>query len=207
MVPIVIDRRWKDLMTRFQFNENMAEFLELKNKYNEKQRAYHNMEHIIDCLNQLDNYEEIIADRDIIELAIWYHDIIYNPYGKENELKSAQEAAQFMTTQNADGTIIEKVYQLILSTVHIESPKTEAQALIMDIDISILGSPKPQYLEYCQKIRKEYKWIPGPLYRSKRKEVLNRFLQRKRLYFTEYFYNKLEGNARINISQEIKRLS
>ena len=203
----MIEKRWKHLMTRFEFNENSAELIELKKKYNEKQRAYHNMEHVIDCLNQLDNYEEDIADRDAIELAIWYHDIIYNPYGKDNEIKSAEEASQFMTKQKASINHIEQVYQLILCTLHTKPPANEAQALIMDIDISILGSPEKQYLEYCQKIRKEYKWIPGPIYRSKRKEIMNRFLQRKCLYFTEYYYSKLEKKARINISQEIQRLS
>ena len=203
----MIDKRWKDLMIRFQFDENTPALIELKNKYSQKQRAYHNLEHVIDCLTQLDNYEDFIADKDVVELAIWYHDIIYNPYGKENELKSAQEAAHFISKQNADKNLIEKVYQLILCTIHTNPPTNEAEALIMDIDISILGSPEPQYIAYCEKIRKEYKWIPGPIYRSKRKEIMNRFLQRKRLYFTDYYYDKLEEIARINIYQEVKRLS
>ena len=61
--------------------------------YQEKHRAYHNLEHVNDCLNQLDNFESEITDKHIIEMAIWYHDIIYNPYGKNNELKSAEEAS------------------------------------------------------------------------------------------------------------------
>ena len=77
----------------------------------------------------------------------------------------------------------------------------------MDIDISILGSEESRYEVYCEKIRKEYKWVPGIIYRRKRKEILQRFLQRDRLYFTDFYYSRLEEKARMNIAKEIDRLT
>lgn len=203
----MIKTRWQDLMENFGFNDNKSEFEELTKRYQENHRAYHNLNHVEDCLDQLDNYKDEIDDKAIIELAIWYHDIIYNPYGKNNELKSAEVSSAFLINQGASDDIINKVYDLIISTLHVDKPKNKLEALIMDIDITILGSPEIEYAEYYAKIRKEYKWIPGIIYRKKRKEIMQRFLQRDRLYFTDSFYTKLEERARFNISKEIKSLN
>jgi len=118
-----------------------------------------------------------------------------------------QKKRPFLKSQNATTDVIQKVYDQILSTLHTEAPKNSSEALIMDIDITILGSPETQYEEYCTKIRKEYTWIPGIIYRKKRKEIMERFHQRERLYYTDFFYSKLEAKARFNISKEIQKLS
>jgi len=203
----MLEKRWETLMDSFRFEENQSEFLDLKKKYSETHRAYHNLDHLTDCLFQLDQFPDPITDKQIIEMAIWYHDIIYNPYQKDNELKSAEAASQFLSDQNTDSLLIQKVYDLIMSTLHVDAPKNDSEALIMDIDITILGSTEVIYLEYCTKIRKEYKWVPGILYRKKRKEILQRFLLRERLYYTVHFHLQFEQQARINIAEEIKRLS
>ncbi len=203
----MLKNRWKNLMESFQFNENKSELSMIINMYQEKHRAYHNLDHVEGCLKQLDRYKDEINDRNIIELAIWYHDIIYNPYKKDNELKSAESSSEFLLKQNANDHLIQKVYDLILSTIHVEKPKNQLEAIIMDIDITILGSSEKVYEEYCAEIRKEYKWVPSIIYRKKRKEIMTRFLERKQLYFTDYFYSSLENQARFNISQEIQRLS
>jgi len=203
----MLENRWKNLMKSFRFKENESALSILIKKYQQKHRAYHNLDHVVDCLHQLDRYKDEIDDIKIIELAIWYHDIIYNPYKKDNEQKSAEASSEFLLRQNANSQLIQKVYDLILSTIHIKPPKNKSEAIIMDIDITILGSSEERYGEYCAKIRKEYKWVPNIIYRKKRKEIMTRFLDRKQLYFTDYFYSSLEKRARFNISQEIQRLN
>jgi len=206
-INIKLETRWQMLMDAFGFDENTIAFSHLTKRYEEKHRAYHNLEHVKDCLFQLDNYAGLVKEKHLIEMAIWFHDIIYNPYRKDNELKSAEAASHFLSGQNTDAQDIQKVYDLILSTLHVEEPKNDSEALIMDIDITILGSEESRYESYCVKIRKEYRWIPGMIYRRKRKEILQRFLKRERLYFTDYFYSMLEEKARLNISAEISGLS
>ena len=193
-------------MQVLNLDPNLSEYEMLENKYNEKHRAYHNLTHIKDCLNHLDEYNQNLEDKHEIELAIFYHDVIYNPYRKDNEPKSADLAILFLNNQKVEHTIISKIEALIIATIHQKSPETRSQAIIMDIDIATLGSEPSVYLEYSQNIRKEYSWVPMILYKRKRKEILNNFLKRERLYYTDYFFHKFETQARINLQGEINRL-
>ena len=63
------------------------------------------------------------------------------------------------------------------------------------------------YDKYAAKIRKEYSWVPDDQYRIGRKKVLQDFLNRPRIYFTERAGKELEQQARVNIEREIARLS
>lgn len=197
--------RWISLMKAFGFAENKETFSTINKHYSEKHRAYHNVEHISDCLNKLDLITEQIPLRKEIELALWFHDIIYNPYGKENELKSAKIALDFLQKQGSSEELKSMIYNLIMITVHNKEPLNDEEKIIMDIDISILGSEYNEYLKYSKKIRKEYKMVPIILYRKKRKEILSNFLKKDKLYYSDYFCD-LEKNARNNLKQEIFEL-
>ena len=198
--------RWSNLMVRMGFPENRETYDRLVQHYSDKNRAYHNLKHIEECLALLDAFAPKGLNVDVIEMAIWFHDIIYNPYGKENEKKSAIKAQQFLEENSADNDLIEEVYQLIMSTLHKDTPKNQNEELIMDIDIAILGKDESAYQSYTEKIRKEYKLVPWPLYKKKRKEILMNFLNRDYIYQTPYFRDKFEKKARLNIQKEIEQL-
>ena len=93
-----------------------------------------------------------------------------------------------------------------MATLHNQPPGNEEEAFMMDIDISILGATNEIYTSYTQNIRQEYKWVPWFLYKKKRIEILEMFLKRDTLYFTDYFKSKLESKARRNIQNEISQL-
>lgn len=194
-------------MTQFGFEANVKAYEMLLGRYEEKHRAYHNVVHINDCLHQLDLLQINPAEAREIELAIWFHDVIYNPYGKDNELKSAKEAELFIFDNVADDDLGKRIFDLIMATLHQASPTNEAEALIMDIDISILGRDSDSYQAYTEKVRKEYRLVPRFLYRTKRVEILQQFLQREMLYATPRFQQHYEVQARKNITQEIEQLT
>ncbi|WP_394748684.1 HD domain-containing protein [Spongiimicrobium salis] len=199
--------RWLALMDVFGFSENQSVFKELLALYSEKHRAYHNTTHINDCLQQLDAITSFLPFKKEMELALWFHDCIYNPYGKDNELKSAEKAKQFLLSQQAKPETIRCIWDMIMTTLHNGIPKNDAEALLVDIDLSILGSESAVYESYTAKIREEYKSVPGFLYRKKRKEILHLFLKKKRIYHTAIYYEGMEVRARNNISAEIMLLS
>lgn len=194
--------KWQNLMSHFDFQENILEFNKIKDAYNEKHRFYHDESHVTNCLLLTELNTETATNNEL-KLAIWYHDVIYNIFKKNNEILSAIEAEKFLIKQSANPAIISNVKRLIISTIHKEEPQQEDEAYLMDIDISILGASKVQYENYCLQIRKEYKMIPWFIYRKKRIEVLKMFLDRKTLYFTDYFKNKYELKARENLANEI----
>ncbi len=200
--------KWNSLMHHFQFKENHKELDYLTKMYNGTDRAYHNLNHINDCLNKLDQLNEVtpIENKPEIALAFWFHDVIYDPFRKDNELKSAERAKSFLEKQGADFNTIEFVYDLILATIHKEQPKNISESYVMDIDISILGSDPKTYQTYCNDIRKEYKMVPGILYKRNRAKIMKSFLNRTALYYTAYYREKYEAKARTNIANEISNL-
>ena len=197
--------KWIKLMNTFGFSENEEEFKMITKAYNEGHRKYHNTIHINDCLAKCElNIETKLNPK--LHLAIWYHDVIYNPFKKDNELKSAELAEKFLKRQLAKDDLIKKIKGLIMVTLHNQIPNNEEEAYMMDIDISILGSNSVTYTEYTKNVRKEYKWVPLFIYKKKRKEILEMLLNKETLYFTEYFKNNLELQARTNIENEIAQL-
>lgn len=197
--------KWIALMNAFGFHKNESEFEMIQKYHNESHRKYHNTVHIADCLDKCALNEETKQNH-VLHLAFWYHDVIYNPLKKDNELKSAEMAVRFLKKQDASQELITNVNSLIMATLHNRPPKNEMEAYIMDIDISILGSSSEDYSTYTENIRKEYKWVPWFLYKKKRMEILEMFLKRDTLYFTEYFKCNFEDKARKNIKNEINKL-
>ncbi len=192
-------------MSEFNFKENLIEFENTLRYYAETHRAYHNLDHINDCLSLLMKEEAHIQSKEL-KLAFIYHDIIYNPLGKNNERKSADKAIEFLKHNHAKTAIIHKVEQLIMVTLHEAIPKNSEEELMIDIDLSILGGERNRYIEYTQNIRREYKKVPQLIYRRKRKEIMKKFLQRGRIYYTDKYYKQLEDRARENIKFEIESL-
>ena len=78
--------------------------------------------------------------------------------------------------------------------------------VLLDADLAILGAAASEYKAYSRAIRQEYSWVPDREYRWGRKQVLDRFLQRNRIYYTSELFLALEERARDNLQGEIRDL-
>lgn len=181
-------------------------YLELRKMYSQKHRAYHNFEHIASCLKHFDEIRDHLESPLTVELAIWFHDAIYKIFSSKNEKKSAVYSKFVLGTAGFKPETTDRVYQLIMTTIHPGNPETIDDCYMTDIDISILGSPPEAYRDYENKIRKEYRRIPGFIYYPKRKALLESFLAHDRIYHTDYFCEKYEKKARENITLAIRDL-
>ncbi len=199
-------QRWQNLMQSFGLAENSATFDALIAAYAEKHRYYHTFEHVRACLNHLDKTHDLARYPHEIELALWFHDAIYKSYSKDNELKSANWAVEFLKHNGIDEKMIDRVYQLVLVTLHGFEIKTGDEKLIVDCDLTILGTSLEIYNQFEINVRKEYRLVPYFIYRKKRKEVLQMFLQQDSIYQLDYFRDKFEKQARKNLSRAIKNL-
>ncbi|HEY6622111.1 MAG TPA: hypothetical protein VIY68_21430, partial [Steroidobacteraceae bacterium] len=85
-------------------------------------------------------------------------------------------------------------------------PVNDDSRLLVDIDLAILGADPSRYDEFERDVRREYRWVPGIVYRSKRAAILQSFLHRPRIYHSEPAYKRFEGNARTNLSGAIRTL-
>ena len=198
--------RWQALMGRLAWPANDASFAALSNAYREPHRHYHTHAHIADCLAQLDAMRDTCAQPDAIELALWFHDAIYDPYRSDNEQASAGWAVRFLRDNGAIATLQQRVQALILATRHDAVASDPDMAILIDIDLSILGAAAETYERYRHAIRREYRWVPGPLFRRNRRAVLDSFRQRERIFLSDRLHASHEANARANIAAELEQL-
>nr|MBI4156127.1 N-methyl-D-aspartate receptor NMDAR2C subunit [Candidatus Woesearchaeota archaeon] len=182
-------------------------FAKLVSMYSEPQRFYHNMDHVKNLLVELDSVKNPFGlQPDLVELAIWYHDAIYNTRAKDNEERSAQLAYDVCISAQLPETLGKRVKNLILATKHDVVPNGIDARVLIDIDLSILGKSPQEFDEYEKNIRKEYSWVPEDKYREGRSAILKRFLDRSEIYLTDFFRSKYEIQARENIIHSMKKL-
>ena len=181
---------------------------DIESRYTTKNRHYHNLSHISNMLKQLDETQTEIKDLDSLKFAIWYHDIIYKSTKKDNEEKSALFALERLKKINFEPERAQLTENLIVSTKkhNILLTQNNDNAVLLDLDLSILGTDWNTYKKYISNIRQEYKVYPDFMYNPGRKKVLNHFLERENLYFTEHYKQSYEQQARENLSHEIKLL-
>ena len=89
----------------------------------------------------------------------------------------------------------------------IYNPHEAPVQALSDIDLAILGSPPERFSSYEADVRQEYAWVPQTVYREKRVALLQRFVDRPRLYRSAPAFEMFEAQARINLSEAVLRLS
>lgn len=199
-------QRWSWLMESMGLTASFDCYDSLVTAYSEKHRYYHTSKHINAMLNHFDKVKHVSKKPDELELAIWFHDAIYQPFSKTNELDSANWAKNFLTTSGIDPQISELVHSLVMATDHSSDVTTNDEKLIVDIDLTILGAEANVYDQFEHNVRKEYKLVPSFVFNKKRKEILVSFLQQDSIYRHDYFKDKFEATARENLERTISRL-
>jgi predicted metal-dependent HD superfamily phosphohydrolase len=194
-------------MERLRIGANLEVFNRLCGAYGESHRHYHTSEHIQHCLDELDKVRHLATEPDEVELALWFHDAVYVTRASDNERKSAEWAAEFLGANGVDRGRIERVSGLIMATTHAASADDPDAKLLVDIDVSILGADRETYAIFERDVRKEYWWVPGPLFRRTRAKILESFLTRSSVYSTAHFRERLESAARENLARAIDDLT
>ncbi|KAJ7621335.1 hypothetical protein FB45DRAFT_753964 [Roridomyces roridus] len=187
--------------------------LDLQTRYSEPQRHYHTLQHISHMLH---GYESCGASSGAIELAIWFHDCVYDPVrgGPWNERESIRVWERFVQSTGSDimkelkspvSTLIEATISHCIPEVIPDHLDASQVAIFLDLDMRILAESSEIYSKYSQDIREEYSHFPAEVYRAGRVKVLEQFLSRERIFLgpgTE----DMEQRARTNIREEIERL-
>lgn len=180
----------------------------LDEAYSEPFRGYHNWEHIAEMLALFDTYRSLVTEPIAVEMGIWFHDVIYDTHSQTNEIDSAE--LMLDATERAgwgDRHLLELTKELICDTAHQADPRTVDGKLLVDIDLSILGSEPARFERYEAGIRAEYGWVGADQYKKGRAAVLTRFLNRSRIYATSPLYDRFEAVARANLAGSLARLA
>ena len=180
--------------------------------YSEPKRAYHTLEHIEQLFVQFESIQHALSEPPIIALAVYYHDVIYDPTRSDNELRSAEYAVDALTPYLSDEQC-KHIYALIMMTANhqidtlIDNDKYNDAAYLLDMDLGVLGTPWSTYQQYANAIRQEYAHVLDTQYRDGRTAVLKGLLAHPRLYLTDYYYELLENQARDNLTRELTLLA
>lgn len=171
-------------------------------------RHYHGLQHIAECLQWLEQLRPQIAQPEELALVLCFHDAIYDPQAKDNELRSAGWAQAVMQSAGAEPDAVQQVDALVMATCHFLPAQAQLpadSAWMLDIDLSILGAPAARFAQYQAQIQAEYAWVPAADYALRRQAVLRGFLQRPAIYQTATMRARLEAQARQNLKQALAR--
>lgn len=199
--------------------------------YTQPYRTYHNITHINELLSELYKFTKQSSiqftkqDIALLTYMIWYHDAIYDPYqpySGYNEELSAELFETEMTVAKEDATFgidgYDRIF-LIIEGIKATAKHTEQQSfefyknndsvngmlieLMLDIDLSGLGKPLPQYAKNSLKILGEYPLTSIGDYLHGRLSFLETINKRESFYYTEYFKNLYHVQSKENIKYEI----
>jgi predicted metal-dependent HD superfamily phosphohydrolase len=182
----------------------LAALEDLLAAYSEAHRAYHTLDHIIESLALFDEVAAAAVHPLEVEAALWFHDAVYDPRRGDNEERSAEWAARTLREGGVDEAIARRVGALIRATRHRAPPQTSDEALLLDIDLAILGSDAARFRRYDRGIRAEYAFVPEPDYRAARARILQGFLERTPIYRTEALRDRYEERARRNLARALR---
>lgn len=128
---------------------------------------------------------------------------MYDVKAHGNEARSADWAVTALQTASVSVEIQTRVHALIMATEHTAAPLAGDAALLVDIDLAILGAAPARFAEYERQIRQEYAWVPEDVFVAKRRAVFQGFMSKRQIYSTAFLHQKLETSARSNLQNSV----
>ena len=184
----------------------------LRARYAEPHRDYHGQAHIDTMLAGLRALGGAVVHTAAVELAVWYHDAIYDPAATDNEARSAVLLRADMDGL-ADPALLEQAELLVHATADHALPADVPAALgldaalFLDLDMAVLGADRMTFAAYERGIAAEYVPVYGLLpYRTGRARFLRGMLKRRRLFLTDRFHLTSDAAARRNMEEALSGL-
>lgn len=203
-----LEKQWLSLWQRLQAKGNGHRvFMEIIRRYSEPHRVYHTLQHVQDCLNDLNKCRRIPNNPDAVEMALWFHDAVYDPQAQNNEDRSATLFRQIADKASLDIAFSRTVVKLILATRdHQEVPYYPDSRFVIDIDLASLGQPEKRFKENERKVRREYRDIDDTSFTAGRISFLEALLNRLPIYTLGFFRIQYEKQAQKNLTWAIENL-
>jgi len=195
--------RWVAICSILGFNTERAQevFRYIVLKHEEPHRAYHTLKHIRDVMREFDLARHQCENPHAIEIAIWFHDIIYDVGEKYNEENSAATASRALKDLGAKNEFIRIVMRLIMVTKHGKiTPVTKDEMIMVDSDLAGLGLSKEEFEVNKNNVELEYKTVfSDDEIRKGQKDFFQEILKRENIYYTDWFRGRYEDQARSNL--------
>ncbi|ADU13198.1 HD domain-containing protein [Asticcacaulis excentricus] len=203
---VQLSDRWNDLAARLGWPDRLSveTWQWLATQYQEPHRYYHRLSHISAMFDGGGGL--FWREPDAVALAIFFHDVIYDPARVDNEMRSAEATYQRLS-DCLDVSLLDKVAALIEATkTHRGTGDTDTDQFL-DLDMAILGASWADYALYADGVRQEYEPVYGiETYRMGRvTRFIEPMLATERLFLTPAF-QPLDTKARANLQRELATL-
>ncbi|MBN4006433.1 hypothetical protein [Nostoc sp. LPT] len=205
----ILFSNWQHILQPFGVDQITAEkaFSCLVAAYSTPGRYYHTLKHIEHVLSTIQILQGYTNNLAAVQLSAWFHDVVYDSQAQDNEERSADYAFELLSNLGISESTITTVTRLILNTKDHQTAVNDYDSqVLLDADLAILATNPVDYQEYAYAIRQEYGWMAEADYITGRRQVLERFAQRSRIYFTPLMLEFAEASARNNIQIEIQSL-
>ena len=143
--------------------------------------------------------------QDAVELGIWFHDVVLEIPGANNEQKSAQLFLE-VSDGRLDNDLRNRVHDAIIATTHKTSPDVLESQLTVDIDLSGLAQSWSEFLADTRQVRAEFSHLSDKEFNVDQGKFMKSLLDRASIYSTECFLDTHEATARKNVAQLIDKL-
>lgn len=196
-------------MTRIPLPDDVVE--RLRTMHEEGDRGYHGWSHPLDLLEKIVPIAHLLHDVVAVRCAAITHDVFYDVDRSDNEIRSAKFAAGILQGLIREASVM-RVVSMTEATAghHVQeglSPEDRSDTEhFLDLDLSILGEDRETFDRYEAGIRHEYRAAPMHVYAARRAEVMSTFLERPRIYVSEWGRDTYEARARRNMKGLISRL-
>ena len=198
-------RLWRRCLKNGLSSDADEVFDQIAALYAEPHRRYHTERHIDHCLAQFDLAVQLIEDADAVEMALWFHDAIYQIPSFDNELRSAEMFVD-LTRGRVTESFAENVYEMILITIHQEPAMRPDDKFVVDIDLSSFGSPWEEFKRDSDAVRAEYVHLGDQEFYESHMKFMRSLLARPHFFATEFFRARYEKSARDNLQRLIREL-
>ncbi|MCC2960788.1 N-methyl-D-aspartate receptor NMDAR2C subunit [Massilia sp. IC2-278] len=200
---MTLEARWQRLWTELGLPAPAGLLPALLQAYSEPQRHYHTLQHLDECFAHFDAVKQLAEHPLEVELALWFHDSVYDVHARDNEVQSAAWADRALLDAGLPNDACARIHVLIMATCHDALPASNDARLLTDIDLAILGAAPARFAEYEVQIRREYAHVPPALFTARRSEILQAFLERTPLFQAPACRDRFEAAARRNLAGAI----
>jgi predicted metal-dependent HD superfamily phosphohydrolase len=180
----------------------------LLGRWSEPHRAYHDLAHLDEVLRRIDLLAGEADRPDLVRLAAWFHDVVYDPPATDDEERSAEVATVALADLGLAPDVVDEVARLVrLTATHGAAPGDRDGAVLCDADLAVLASDSLRYQSYTDGVRREFSHVDDATFARGRADVLRRLLDRPQLFTTSYGRREWEQRARANVVAELRSLT
>lgn len=180
----------------------------LLTRWVEPHRRYHDVHHLRTVLARVDELADNAVDADLVRLAAWFHDAVYDPTAADNEHRSAMLARKALGALYVEDLAVDEVRRLVeLTAAHDPDDTDRNGAVLCDADLAVLASGPDDYAAYVAAVRAEFAHLDDQTFAGGRAAVLQSLADRPVLFRTAHGRTHWEAVARDNLTRELQGMT